>query len=392
MRVPNPWRWHAAITIAVLSMALASVGHSQELDDVLLDGICADAGTGPDLQAQCAVFDLDSPTRGAAAAGNNFGIAGGTGRGKTDVRDRLEALREGEEEQGSGQAADWVIGKLGIFISGDGAWLDRDNTGNEIGHDTLTAGFTAGADWRFSDAFIAGAAFSYSRGSTEFNNNAGDLDTDSYSALLFASFAPNDIIYFDAYIGYGFQDYEGKRNIAFVAGGVPVAARANSDTDGTEFTAGMSAAADFALGAFTLGPHAQLDYVDTDVDGYAESGGAGFAAAFGDQSIESTQSVIGVHLSYAASTSWGVLVPYGRLDWVHEFQDKARSIPTSFVQSPGNPFVTRTDKATRDFGRITLGISALWAGGWAAFADYQNEFAQEDQTEHRLSIGLRREF
>jgi uncharacterized protein with beta-barrel porin domain len=375
----------------LVCLAAGPAAVAEQIDEGTLNAICDDPSTGSELAAQCEIFDLDGPTRDAAVSGNNFGTTGASGRGMAEAREHMRALREEEEEEGSGQAADWVVGKLGLFINGNGKWRDRRTTANEVGSDTATYGFTAGGDWRFSDRFIAGGAFTYSNGSTDFNSNAGDLDTESFGGLLFASFAPNETLYFDAYAGYAVQDYDGRRNIAFVAGGAPVAATAASNTDGAQWSAGASAGADFALGPVTLGPHAQFDYLKTDIDSYAESGGSGFATAFGDQDIESAQGVLGVHASVAASTDWGVLVPYARLDWVHEFSDRSRDVPASFVQSPGTPFTVSTDQAGRDFGRVTLGISAIWPGGLIAFIDYQNQFAKTHETEHRLVIGLRKE-
>lgn len=385
------------VLVAACLFGLATVDTARAtgpLDDVVIDVVCNNTASNSDLEAQCAVFDLDSPTRSAAASGNNLGVTGAQGRSKIKVRDRLETLREADEdeEQSGGSAADWHIGKLGLFISGDATLADRDATANELGNDTTTLGLTAGADWRFSDNLIAGLAFTYSNGDTDFDAGAGDLDTQSYGGLLYASFAPTDIIYLDAYAGYSVQDYDGTRNIAFTAGGTPVSASAGSDTSGDEWTFGASLAADFGLGAWTLGPHAQIDYSRTEVDSYSESGGSGFAIAYGDQTIKSLQSVLGAHASYALSTGWGVVVPYGRLDWVHEFEDDARSVPASFVQAPTVPFVVQTDEADRDFGRVSIGASALWPGGWVAFADYQYQFAHSFLTEHKFTIGLRKEF
>jgi len=395
-RHPSPRAFRlaaAAVCVGALAMMAQAARAGSALDDVVLNDVCDDVAAGSALAAQCAVFDLDSPTRSAAASGNNLGITGAQGRSKIKVRDRLEGQQQTEVEgQSGGSAADWHVGKLGLFISGDATLADRDATANESGNDTTTLGLTLGADWRFSPAFIAGLAFTYSNGDTDFDAGAGDLDTQSYGGLLYASFAPNAIIYIDAYAGYAVQDYDGTRNIAFVAGGTPVAASANSDTSGDEWTFGASIAADFGLGGWTLGPHAQIDYSRTEVDAYSESGGAGFAIAFGDQTIKSLQSVLGAHASYAISTGWGVVVPYGRLDWVHEFEDDSRSVPASFVQATAVPFVVLTDEADRDFGRLSVGASALWPGGWAAFADYQYQFAHSFLTEHKFTVGLRKEF
>ncbi len=384
-------RWVLGGTLAFGFALSAEAQVAASLDEALLANICRnDPAIGPNLAAQCAVFDIDAPTRTSAANGNNLGISGTQGRSSGDVRRRLDELRE--DTEGDGLAADWAIGKLGIFVTGDAAFIDRETTSNEIGGDTVNMGATVGADWRFSDALIAGLALTYGTADTDFSAGAGDLDIDSYGATLYASFAPNELVYVDAYFGYGVQDYDGRRNVAFVAAGVPVAASATSNTDGEEWVAGASAALDFAFCAWTIGPHAQLDYSSRDIDDYSENGGAGFALTFGDQSVESLQSVFGGHASHALSTDWGVLVPSAKIEWVHECKDDSRQIPASFVQSPANPFVVVTDEADRDFVRLGLGVSAVLPDGWVAFADYETQFAHVFIDRHAIVVGLRKEF
>jgi outer membrane autotransporter protein len=362
-----------------------------QLDEAVLREICRnDPDVGADLEAQCAVFDLDAPNRTAAANGNNLGITGAQGRSSVDVRKRLDDLREDDGE--GGMAADWTVGKLGIFITGEATFSDRDATANELANDSTDTAVTIGADWRFDDSLIAGIALTYGSGDTDFSGNAGKLDTDSYAATLYASVAPNDTYYFDGYVGLGRQDYDGRRNISFSAGGTPVNATANSDTDGDEWVAGVSAGADFAFEGWTIGPHAQLDYSRREIDAYSETGGSGFAMSYGDQTIRSLQSTLGGHASFAHSTDWGVVVPSARIEWVHEFKDDDRQIPASFTQSPGNSFVIQTDEADHDFFRVGVGVSAIMPHGWVAFSDFQTQFSHDFLDRHVFAIGLRKEF
>lgn len=378
----------AAFLLAVGAWGTAGAG---SLDQAVLNTICDDADAGADILDQCTVFDLDSPNRTAAANGNNLGITGSQGRTRSDVRDRLNNLRDGDE-MGGGSAADWTTGKLGMFLSADGRDGERDATANVTGNDSTTLGATLGGDWRFSDALVAGIALTYTSADTDYDGGAGNLDTDGYGATIYASYAPEGRFYFDGYLGFTMQNLDSRRNISFTSGGTPVTAVANGDTDSDEFTGGVSVGADYGQDAWSYGPHAQIDYSNTDVDSYSETGGSGFAIRYGSQTIKSLQSVLGAHVSRAISTDWGVAVPHARLDWVHEFKDDNRRIAANFVQSPTNTFEILTDSPDRNFGRAGIGISALTANGWVSFADYQYQFAHSFQDEHSFSLGLRREF
>lgn len=394
-RGPGP----LALAAMILIMSVGPVGQAAaQLDEGVLKNVCRDESNppAPDLAAQCDIFDLDGPNRTTAANGNNLGITGAQGRAAAqlaaeNVRERLEELREGDQE-GGGAAADWMIGRLGVFIAGDGSISDRDTTLLETGYDATSAGVSVGADYRLTDSFVLGVAFSYNNTDTDFVGGAGDLDSDAVTGTLYASITPNENFYLDAYVGYAGLGYDGVRNIAFTTGGVPVSAVAATDTDGDQLIAGAAAGYDFYRGAWSLGPYAQFDYSDIDIDAYTETGGSGFAISYGDQSITSIQSVLGVHASYAASMTWGVLVPDARVEWVHEFDDDSRAVPASFVSSPAFPFTVVTDDSDANFGRVGLSLTAILPGGIIPFADYEYQFGHSFVTSHSFSAGFRIEF
>ncbi len=385
-----------ALGAAAFAVAVGGAGEVRaQFDEAAFQDVCANAVPGSILEGGCVFINVDAPTRAAAAFGNNVWIMGaqghtGTGVAAENVRERLEEVRQGSE--GGGSAADWMIGKLGIFISGDGTFIERDSTELESGYDAAAGGVTAGADYRFSDAFVAGVAVNYSSTDTAFWSSAGGLDTDVLTGTLYASFAPDEHFFFDAYAGYAGLDYDGRRVISFTASGVSFGAGAFTDTDGRQWIAGAAAGYDLFFGPLTVGPHAQFNYSDIDIDGYTETGGGGFTIAFGDQSITSAESVLGAHASYAVSMSWGVLVPQGRLDWVHQFEDDARAIPASFVTSPGAPFTFVTDDPDRNFGRVGVSLVAVLPNGIMPFADYQYQFGHDFVVTHSVSAGLRIEF
>ncbi len=384
------------LTTAVV-MAVGGAGEVlAQFDQAAFKDVCDKAVPGSILESACVFIDVDEPTRAAAAFGNNVWIMGahghtGTGVAAENVRERLEDIRD-EEGAGGGAAADWMIGKLGIFISGDGTFIERDVTERENGYNAVASGVTAGADYRFSDAFVAGIAVNYSSTDTDFWSSTGELETDVFTGTLYASFAPDEHFFLDAYVGYAGLDFNGERVISFTASGVPFGASAFADTNGRQWIAGIAAGYDFYFGAWGIGPHAQFDFSDIDIDGFTDTDGGGFAITYGDQSITSAQSVLGAHASYAASMSWGVLVPQARLEWVHEFEDESRSIPANFVSSPAAPFTFVTDDPDRNFGRLGLSLVAVLPNGIMPFADYQYQFGHDLRVAHSVSAGLRFEF
>ena len=60
-----------------------------------------------------------------------------------------------------------------------------------------------GADYRFTDRFVAGIVGGYSSSDTDFDAAMpAGLKTDSYSGTLYGSLTPTRNIYADLYLGY----------------------------------------------------------------------------------------------------------------------------------------------------------------------------------------------
>jgi len=401
------FRHVSAFLAALVAAAFAAPAAAQAPPDVLDDlwvTVCAGAAPGSDFRARCDEI-LDAGPGGAgrrsgAAIGNNLGVASAQARASTmsasiaaeNVERRLEKLKE--DEPGGGGALEWTAGRLSIFFSGDFARSDREQSDFETGYEADSYGGTVGADYRFGDRLVTGLALSFANSESDYDANAGDLDTESLTGTAYASYSATENLYFDAYAGHGWLDYEGGRTIAYALNtGVVVNGAAAGDTEGRQWIAGARAGYDFFHGALTLGPYAKIDYASTDIDGFTESSATGLALSFEDQDIDSLQSAIGAQASYALSYSWGVLLPGARAEWVHEFDDDRRTITARFAGDPtGAPIAIQTDGPDRNFFRLGLSLSAVLPGGISPFADFEQRVGHDFLDEQKLSLGVRFEF
>lgn len=178
-----------------------------------------------------------------------------------------------------GEAEEPFWRKVGVWGAGLYERFDKDVTTFEPGYDSNKWGFNGGADYPFSDQFIAGLAFNYSRESGAFDNAGGDFTTTSYGGLLYASFFPAPNFFIDGYFQYARNDYSVDRGVSYNfdrSGGTTlitsVSGIAASDTDGNEFKFGVKAGYDFFLKNFTIGPRVGLNYQHIDIDGFSEKG------------------------------------------------------------------------------------------------------------------------
>jgi outer membrane autotransporter protein len=345
-------------------------------------------------------------TRIAALRG---GITGFSARGLTVSLDgeRLpvgaiaEELVAGLAGVSGGAAGDSALafGPWGVFINGSVSSGDKDRTENVDGFDFDAVSVTLGADYRFRDNLIAGAALGYARNDTDLDGNGGELDADGFSLSLYGTYYSDGGLYLDGIVTYGWSDYDQKRNIRYDIGSVRVDQTAISAFDGSEWSASFGGGYSLSNGPFSFGPTARLEYVSTSVDGFQErmsnpaADGGGWATRIEDQDVSSFTSQLGGEISYAVSTGWGVLLPNLHLEWVHEFEDGADQVAGHFVQDPTRTqFLLPTDDVDRDYFNLRLGVSAQFAEGRAGYIYYRKLFGYRDLEADTIAAGLRLEF
>jgi outer membrane autotransporter protein len=305
--------------------------------------------------------------------------------------------------------------RLGIFANGTYTFGEKDemrggamNDIIEPGFDFDTFGVTAGVDYRFTDNFVLGLAFSYQSTDADLDASSGRVDTNSYNLSVYGTYYISDL-YVDGIVTFGWNDYDIDRNIRYAisdatGGTTTVNQTATSDTDGTQYSFALGVGYDFNASGFTFGPFARMSYIRLDIDGYQEkidnnSPGFGWALEVDSQDVESFTSVLGGQVSYAISTGVGVLLPQVRFEWQHEFKDDSRTITARFAHDPG--FIETNNQQTqinygtndpdRDFFNVGAGLSATFRGGVLAFFYYETVLGLDDVTAHSIVLGVRKE-
>ena len=109
--------------------------------------------------------------------------------------------------------------------------------------------------------------------------------------------------------------------------------------------------------------------------------------------VQSAASVLGGKFTYAASQSWGVLLPHVQVEWEHEFKDDPYRLEARFLNDPtATPIVVHGDPIDSDFFRLGFGLSAIWAGGKSGFIYYEKTLGRAGITQDNIALGLRIEF
>jgi outer membrane lipase/esterase len=325
-----------------------------------------------------------------------------------NVKNRQMLLRQGaaggidinglhRKSAGGGASADEdsPFDRLGVFVNGNFGAGDKNGTDRELGFEYDSQGVTAGVDYRFTDNFVFGGTFGYNSIKSDFDASRGSLDLDGYSFSLYSTYYKDDF-YLDSIFSGGWNDFDTRRHIQLPG----FNQTANGETQGNDFSFNITGGYDFHEQGLTYGPYGRVSYQNVQIDGYQESpsnpGAAGFGAlaTIGKQNAVSLQTALGGQLSYAISTTFGVLMPTVRAEWVHEFHDGSKPLNWSFSSVPNQTtlFTNAGDGADRNFGNLGAGLSATFPHGASAFLFYEAMVGRDNLAEHSINAGVRAEF
>ena len=300
-------------------------------------------------------------------------------------------------------------GRLSGFLNVRYGFGKKDASAREDGYDFDNWGVTGGMDYRLTDDLTVGGAVSYSKLNADFKQSGyevsgGSADSDGWGILAYGTYSKNSF-YVDGLLGYGQVSNDLSRRIFYVAG---ADAQGTSTADGgvrqfsgkadpnsTDFTASLGAGFDYNQGALNYGPYARLTYYNVEVDSYSERGTGALELAMHvqDQSIDSFTSALGARLAYAVSQPFGVLIPQGFVEWIHEYSNDARTIEATYIYDPFQvPLIANTNDPDRDYASLGVGISAVLPRGMQMFLNYQAVLGFSDLEENLFVGGIRAEF
>lgn len=311
------------------------------------------------------------------------------------LRARLARARGGAGASGD----DLSFGPLSVHFNARYLNSDADETELQPGYDTDGLSLIGGADWRFSDQLIAGVALNYADSDTDFALGRGTLDANTFGLSLYGSYnAPNGL-FVDGLIGFENIDYSMHRRLNYTIDGVSADQVARSDPDGEAWNLNIGAGYTWYRDTWSITPSLRLNYLQTDVDAYSEhmsdpnAVGGGMALSMNGQTYTSFTTDLGVQVTRAISTGFGVIVPQLRVAWIHEFETDDERVGGRFLDDINAiPVAILTQGPASDYADISLGVSAQFANGRSAFLNYNTLLGYSDASFQAVSAGIRIEF
>jgi YVTN family beta-propeller protein/autotransporter-associated beta strand protein len=268
--------------------------------------------------------------------------------------------------------------RWGVFVTGNGDFVNVHGDSNSPGYNFTTAGVTIGIDYRLTDHLALGLAGGYAY--TDNNLvDSGRATVNSGRGGVYATYF-TDCFYLNAYAGGGYNNYDVRR-----AG---LQGFATGSTDGAEFNGFFGAGYDFHLGShITLGPIASLQYTSVHLSGYQESGSLAPLDIHSD-TLESLRSNLGLRLISFWRVGPFLLTPELRASWQHEYKYSALPITSQFASSANTVFTVHGPGIGHDSVLIHSAIEVRWNDRWSSFVGYDGDIGRDGYDSNAVSCGL----
>ncbi len=391
---------------------------------------CSGAAAGSDLAARCLQINGGGPGSGArrasTAVGNRLNLVPAQGRiAALGGRARSGGLRSrrGDRRHDEYTFASDALLPAGISLRADESeatldaradfdtWtlqasagigrLDRDASEGEAGFDNDRTNALVGIARRVTDRALLGIALTYDREDTEFANAAGAQEQRAVSLIAHGAWWPRESWAVYASAGLGRVDLDTRREIDFILvfPGIPgnsdvrVQGSALGSTKGDRTSAAIGIERALFTGERNLRIDAGLDYESTEFDSLQETGGGGFSVRLPARTIRSTQSKLGLSGDLVVSTASGVVTPYARAYWRHEFDNDGRLVSIRLRDDvTATPIGFQTPEPDRNFFEVGAGVAWLFGGGRALYVDVESLIGHDFLSGYTVSIGGSFEF
>jgi uncharacterized protein YhjY with autotransporter beta-barrel domain len=362
-----------------------------------------------------------------------FGARGFTITGFNAIESDGETLVAGayDAPKGGGASADGEsFSSWGGFVNGSFGYGRKTDTDLENAFDFDGSEVTFGIDYRFQNNFVIGGVGGWKRQNIDFDEAAsdirvvdGEMEMDGLSGIVFGLYQA-DRFFASGSLGFETVDYEVERRIKYGSNNPDIGA-ANSTSFSTPtadlITATLNLGYAFHVSRFTVEPYVNIEYKDITIDAFGEERSAdsttgvddddAFNLNIAEQTIESTLAMVGLRFQYTFTPSFGVIVPFARIESRNELSNDSRVIFAGYgaLEDPelGGGLLTfevPTDAIDTSYYKWTVGFSAVIrggrqrqlngpvTGGLMGYVQYESIEDLENYEQQVISAGIRYEF
>jgi outer membrane autotransporter protein len=271
----------------------------------------------------------------------------------------------------------------------------------ERGSDGFGGGVTVGVDNLVSDDLFAGAAFGYTHINTKYDGTGSDAKLNALTFSGYGSFFPTDSTFVDGSISVSWLGFDQSNELLVVDAGAPLptlSGDANGANFGFDIGGGWAFAvaeriADERAEGLVIEPNARLSFLYTYIEDYELGGGDhSLDLRIDEQETTSLTATVGFRTEYPVSTRYGVLTPYFRAHYVHEFLNENDDLDIGLAVVGGPTAKLKAEATDSHYANVGLGVTATLGQGLSQFVDYDVIAAHENVTIHQITAGIRLEF
>ena len=289
------------------------------------------------------------------------------------------------------------------FLSGNLGTGDRIGRDGQLGFDLRSRGLMLGVDRQVGHN-VFGVSVNGMKLDSTLNDAVGSLDTTGYALSLygsreglFASATPAagsgmhfDGVHLDGSLTAGRNRYDAEHVVDIPSLGTFTArSRNNANVYALTGVTGVAAHSgrtdvDAALTGTWSRAH---------IDDLSESGDGPLILFVQGHDIESVVGSASLNVRIATPVPFGTLLPTFRGELVHEFTSGARLVTARFLRDRlDTAFTIPIDRPDSNYGRLGIGLEAMFAYGWSAFIEATQDVLRSDLHFRTLQFNVHKAF
>ena len=283
--------------------------------------------------------------------------------------------------------------RLSTFFSIDYASSKQSETQTKTAFNGGASAFTGGMDYRLNPKSFVGLALTYASTKVDLSTGGG-LHSKAFSLNTYGAYYLNENITLQGSVGLGSMNYDMSRKIQFTTGvgTTPINTVANSNPDGSHYSVSLGAAYDKSIKQYSGGVFAQFNVSNASINAFNETGAGGLNLHVASQMVKSRALNLGGQLSAVFGTRWGVVTPYLKGMFTHEFNKDDERVKAYFINDPSQSLMS-FNAQTQDANFISsiLGSSFVLPRGIMGFVQMQFTYLIQNYSQTNFSIGVRKE-
>ena len=298
----------------------------------------------------------------------------------------LGNLRAHQGQLRSQWQADWnawqAVDQWRGFVAAGGQQQDFDSQDNASSADGDGYSLNLGGSYRLDDAWRVGVALGLYGQDLEAGAANSDYNLNSYLATAFAQYQDNRW-WADLALSAGSLDYDNLERAIQLG---QVTRTEQGDTDGNLWGASGRVGYDIAQpgSEWHLSPFLSADYVEVDVDGYAEDGSRSTALTFDDQQRDSRRLGAGIQGRYQLSPATALFAEYSH---EREYEDDTSEVRSELNSLPGIGFELRGYTPGDSLDSTSVGVSHQLTRDLSLRGGYSYS-QSDDQSQQGVSVSL----